>query len=215
MDKPQAQIIPKRSSASYRYMSYPFPKQQLQLLYPGRIMESDYSFTADNIPNEDPKGAYETKMQTAELARIAKRESEAISRHLGGKYPVLDHASLAPETPVEDLADFTDVSSVGTRGKSDIAEYPSNLPPMTELHEKDIINSKAVLSQINKTPEVKKPLQYDWEKEMPGIDFVKKSGTENFEFDKNDKNVKSMVLSFLPFSLILLMFALILCYYFN
>lgn len=100
MDQPQHQVF--GNAQSYRYMSYPFPKQELQLLYPGRLMNNQYHYTGENIPNENPEGLERTKYVGAALAKAAKMEGEALARHLGGKDKVVPHPAVEPEAIIED-----------------------------------------------------------------------------------------------------------------
>jgi len=162
-DKPQEQVAPQSGHQSYRFMAYPMQKQKLQLLYPGRPMQSDYHYNGDNIPNEDPRGAYDTKMEIAYLAGIASDTSEAITRHLGGKHPVFDHTSIEPEQPVEDLGDLTTINHLGTRGQSDISVGPSSLPNLTVIHQegKEAVRENKIGRFTNST--ITPPGRYDWE----------------------------------------------------
>jgi len=176
MDRPQTQIF-QSGQNSYRFMKYPMQKQKLQLLYPGMPMSSNYHYNGDNIPNQYTDAVYDAKMQLAELSRIASRDEEAISRHLGGKGPVYDHASIEPEEPVEDLADFTKSTSVGTRGQSDIEMVRSNLPSLTELHREDISEVVAESKDYPRNVLIQKPRRYSWD--------------EGFEFDPKNRNYKN------------------------
>ena len=56
---------------SYQYLMYPLQPQQLQELYPGRLMSNQWHYTGDNIPNEDPEGLEYTKSRMSALARAA------------------------------------------------------------------------------------------------------------------------------------------------
>ena len=114
MDQPQHQVFG-TDRQSYRYMAFPFQKQPLHLLYPGRVMEQEYHYTGENIPNEDPVGLEKTRAQTAALARAAKMEREALSRHLGGKDKIARHPAVEPEAVREDpdLARLSINTSVG------------------------------------------------------------------------------------------------------
>lgn len=176
MDRPQTQIF-QSGQNSYRFMKYPMQKQKLQLLYPGMPMNSNYHYNGDNIPNEQAEAVYEAKMQLAELSRIASRDEEAISRHLGGKGPVYDHASIEPEGPVEDLADFTKLTSVGTRGQPEVEIVKSNLPSLTELHREDISEVMAESKTYPRNILIQKPRRYSWD--------------EGFEFEPNKKILKN------------------------
>ena len=102
MDKPQFQVP--QSGPGYRFMGYPPQRQPLQLLYPGRMMEQWYHFTGDNIPNEDPDGAFATQEQLGALSKAADMETEAMAKYLGGKEKVLRHPAVAPEAILEDPA---------------------------------------------------------------------------------------------------------------
>ena len=176
MDRPQTQIFQSNQN-SYRFMKYPMQKQKLQLLYPGRFMNSDYHYNGDNILNKYPEGAISTKMKIAELARIASRDEEAISRHLGGKSPIYDHTSIEPEQPVEDIADFTSAIQVGTRGQSDVDRdveiVKSNLPSLTTLHQDDVIEVNDITKQYPHNTILQKPNRYSWK--------------EGFEYDNNSQ----------------------------
>jgi hypothetical protein len=85
-------------------MSYPFRKQHLQLLYPGRILTNQYHYTGDNIPNEDMEGLQNTRDDLAALGLASRMEMEAIERHLGGKDKIIPHPAVEPEAPNEDPA---------------------------------------------------------------------------------------------------------------
>lgn len=103
MDQPQHQVFG-ANPQSYRFMGYPLQQQKLQLLYPGRLMERNWDFTGDNIPNEDPEGLERTRNQNSALAKAAKMEMEAMERHLGGKHKVVNHPAVEPEAMIEDPA---------------------------------------------------------------------------------------------------------------
>jgi hypothetical protein len=83
-------------------MAYPMQQQPLQLLYPGRYMNMDMHFTRQGIPSEDPQGLALTKSRDKAFQDAANIESEALSRHLGGKGKVLQHPAVMPEASIED-----------------------------------------------------------------------------------------------------------------
>lgn len=103
MDKPQEQI-PMRCT-SYRYMRFPFRRQPLQLLYPGRPMSYLDSFDYSNIPNEDPEGLKQTKEKDRTLSYAYQREIEAMERMLGGKGKMVIHPSVDPAAILEQVGD--------------------------------------------------------------------------------------------------------------
>ena len=103
MDKPQEQI-PMRGT-SYRYMRYPFKRQPLQLLYPGRPMSYLDSFDYSNIPNEDPEGLKKTKEKDRALSYAYQREIEAMERMLGGKGKMAIHPAVDPTAILEQVGD--------------------------------------------------------------------------------------------------------------
>lgn len=124
MDQPQHQVFG-ADRHSYRYMSYPFQKQPLQLLYPGRYLTPQDYYTAENIPNEDMDGLDMTRETNAILSHVARMETEALSRHLGGKHPVVAHPAVEPEAPNEDPA-LTSLNIHDTTGLSpNLDEVPS------------------------------------------------------------------------------------------
>lgn len=87
---------------SYRYMATPPQRQQLQLLYPGRLMNQDYSFTGDNIPNEFPEAAIKTRQNQITQSNAAQRELLAMKKYLGGYARLYAHPWVEPEVLVED-----------------------------------------------------------------------------------------------------------------
>ena len=101
MDRPQYQVMG-RSGESYRYMGYPFQKQQLQLLYPGRPMESYYHYTGDNIPNSNPVGLTVTKNVDKTLSDVSMIKNESLARAYGGVRNVVNYPAVEPDAPIED-----------------------------------------------------------------------------------------------------------------
>lgn len=109
MDKPQEQI-PMRGT-SYRYMSYPFRQQPLQLLYPGRPMSYLDSFDYSNIPNEDPEGLKKTTEKDRALSYAYQREIEAMERMLGGKGKMAIHPAVDPTAILEQVGGGDDTAT--------------------------------------------------------------------------------------------------------
>ena len=122
----------RQGKGAYRFMQYyPLPKQQLQLLYPGRLMSNQWHYNGDNIPNEDPQGLIYTQSHTSALERAAAIEEEALARHLGGKYNVARHPFVAPESTIED----PDLRYVSIRDSPDpnLQKVPSHIPSMKTI----------------------------------------------------------------------------------
>lgn len=92
----------RKDVGAYRHMSYPPQKQQLQLLYPGRLMSNQYHYDGSNIPPEDPEGVKRTHFAKKAFQKAASLELEAFERHLGGKNKVARHPAVEPEAPLED-----------------------------------------------------------------------------------------------------------------
>jgi len=103
MSSPQYQVF-RKGSGSYRYLVYPLPKQQLQLLYPGRLMNNQMSFTGNNIPNEHPVELERQRQLMANLTETAIGEQEMVAREKLGVDPVIPFGVVAPEAQLEDPA---------------------------------------------------------------------------------------------------------------
>jgi hypothetical protein len=176
MDKPQYQVF-ESDKQSYRYMEYPFQKQPLQLLYPGRFMEPYYHYTGENIPNEDPIGLALTQSQNASLSRAAVMKQEAISRYLGGTNKIVRHPVVEPEAVIEDpqLQNFSLNTSFGLGG--DLDTVPSKLGNLEEVEtevqniasdvRKSLLGSPNPLSKEDVLP------RYDWK--AAGVGYNKKN----------------------------------------
>jgi len=136
MDQPQHQVFG-TGRQSYRFMSYPPPKQPLQLLYPGRFMLNSYHYDGSNIPNENPVGLEETRDEMAAFTKASKMEQEALARHLGGKNKVARHPAVEPEAIMEDPA----LSSISLRDYGGLDPNLENVPSKYDhLREIDAIN---------------------------------------------------------------------------
>lgn len=109
---------------SYRFMKYPFQRQKLQLLYPGRYMSNQWDYTGSNIPNEDPEGLERTRNTRKILSGVAHEEEEAISRRLGGVGHISPQAADPPDAIVND-PQLTMANATGMRGPS---PYPTRTP---------------------------------------------------------------------------------------
>jgi len=122
----------REGKGAYRYLQYyPLPKQQLQLLYPGRLMSNQWHPNGDNIPNEDPQGLAYTQSHMSALERAAAIEEEALARHLGGKHKVARHPFVAPESVIEDPG-LRDVSIQGGPNPN-LQKVPSHIPSMSAI----------------------------------------------------------------------------------
>lgn len=87
--------------SSYRFMKYPPKKYKLQLLYPGRYMESDYHWDGSNIPVEEPICLKETRQNMKDNTSLSRRNLEFVNRYLGGKDKIINHSAVAPEEIIE------------------------------------------------------------------------------------------------------------------
>jgi hypothetical protein len=113
------------NESRYQLMSNPTKRQPLHLLYPGRYMEDNYHYTGNNIPNENPRGLYRTKEINDNLQMIASSETEAISRRLGGKYPIISHPAVDPSSIVEDPR-LVGLNMEGNSGLDPNYQYTTN-----------------------------------------------------------------------------------------
>jgi len=125
MDKPWEQVQTNGKQA-YRYMSYPFQKQGLQELYPGRLMNNTMRYNGDNIPNEDPVGLDITREKTRLLGESQKMSENLIARRLGGQYPVVNHPAVEPEAII-DNPELRGVTLESTQGLSPFLEELPNV----------------------------------------------------------------------------------------
>jgi len=128
--------VPRSGVAAYRYMAYPLPKQPLQTLYPGRLMQADWHYSGDNIPNENVVGLEETRKTGVAFSRAAEMENEALARHLGGKYKIVRHPAVEPEATIEDpgLRGLT----MGGQGPSpDLQNVPSVIDNLNAVERED------------------------------------------------------------------------------
>lgn len=78
------------------------PKQPLQLLYPGRFLLPGDNYNGSNIPHEDMEGLEKTRKMSQALRTAYDIEKEALSRHLGGKYPIYPHPAVEPDAIIND-----------------------------------------------------------------------------------------------------------------
>lgn len=101
MSSPQYQVF-RVGDGSYRYLKYPLPKQQLQLLYPGRLMNNQMDFTGNNIPNEYPVELEHQRQVMNNLTQEALNTQEMISREKLGVHPVIPYGIVEPEAQIED-----------------------------------------------------------------------------------------------------------------
>lgn len=164
MDQPQHQVFG-TDNQSYRYTSYPFLKQPLQLLYPGRYMRRDYHYSGDNILHEDPIGLDITKSKDAALSRAYQRQEEALERHLGGKDKVVPHPAVEPEATIEDpaLKDIginppngpnPNLENVGIPGYDDL--------PIANQEDEQTVEKVRANSRSLPMVTLTKPKRYDW-----------------------------------------------------
>ncbi len=110
-------------------MDYPMKKQKLQTLYPGRYLSYDTHYTGDNISPEDPEGLDKSRSRSAAMERAARMETEALSRHLGGKDKFIRGPAIDPDAKVEDPAKrFYPVSDEKKR-ESQYLKDPPKLDP--------------------------------------------------------------------------------------
>ncbi len=174
MDQPQHQVL-RTEQQSYRYMAYPFQKQPLHLLYPGRIMEQEYHYTGENIPNEDPFGLEKTQAQTVALARAAKMEREALARHLGGKDKIARHPAVEPEAVIEDpdLARLSINTSFGLEGG--LQTVPSNLGNLQNVEDR----TRKIAGKVRKSLESGVSAQRFEEDVLPRYDWQASDTIQN------------------------------------
>ena len=151
---------------SYQYLVHPLPPQQLQELYPGKLMSNQWHYTGDNIPNEDPEGLEYTKSRMSALARAAAMEEEALARHLGGKHHVARHPAVTPEATIED----PDLRSLSVRDlpNPNPAHVKSQLPSMEEIRQADVGLSASSRAESHRAEQVARMKQ---ETGLPGRDF--------------------------------------------
>ena len=184
MDQPQHQVFG-TDKQSYRYMDYPFQKQPLQLLYPGRVMQRDWHYTGENIPNEDPIGLAKTQYQTAALAYAAKMEQEALARHLGGRDKIVRHPAVEPEAVIEDpsLASMSIQTTPGMDGNLD--NVPSRLDDLSQVEDqihKITADVRKSLKGGSPAPLSKEEIlpRYNWQAAGVGYDGIKENIIETF-----------------------------------
>lgn len=150
MDQPQHQVFG-ADRHSYRFMSYPFRKQHLQLLYPGRFLTTQDYYTGENIPNENMDGLDETRESNAILSHVARMEMEALQRHLGGKHPVVPHPAVEPEAPTEDPA-LTNLTMRDTGGLNpDLDEVPSPYDHLNRMEE----DGRQIVKELRETTQAR------------------------------------------------------------
>lgn len=132
MDKPQYQVMG-NSGDAFRYMSYPFQRQQLQLLYPGRPMEQNYHYSGDNIPNPDPVGLRITKEVDNTLEDVSRMENEALARRYGGIHNIINYPAVEPEAIIEDprLIKLGIKDTIGLNPNSEFVNSPYDSLPGT------------------------------------------------------------------------------------
>lgn len=92
----------KRFPIQYRPMNLPFRPQQLQELYPGRLMNPLYSYTGDNIPPEDPDCVAQTHLLSDMNIDMANKELNAMEYILGGRDKIIPNPPVEPEATIED-----------------------------------------------------------------------------------------------------------------
>jgi len=185
MDQPQHQVFG-TDQQSYRYMAYPFQKQPLQLLYPGRVMQQDYHYTGENIPNEDPEGLDRTRHQTAALAYAAKMEREALSKHLGGKDKIARHPAVEPEAIIEDpqLQHIGLGTSFGLN--ADLENVPTkSLGQVEKRGHKIVDHVRGRLRGASPDPLSEEEIlpRYDWQASGAGYDRIQDDIIETYASD--------------------------------
>jgi len=142
----------REGEGSYRYLKFPLPKQQLQLLYPGRLMSNQWHYTGENIPNEDPTGLAETQSHMSALQRAAAIEEEALERHLGGKHKIARHPFVTPESSIED-PDLKSVSILDSANPN-LQKVPGNLPSMKTIESRGEQMSKNSEAESHRAEDV-------------------------------------------------------------
>lgn len=132
MDKPQYQVMG-NSGDAFRYMAYPFQRQQLQLLYPGRPMEQYYHYSGDNIPNPNPMGLRITKEVDNTLEDVSRMENEALARRYGGIHNIINYPAVEPEAIIEDprLTSLEIKDTIGLNPNSEFVNSPYDSLPGT------------------------------------------------------------------------------------
>ena len=171
MDQPQHQVFG-TGKQSYRFMSFPPPKQPLQLLYPGRFMLNSYHYDGSNIPNENPIGLQESREEMAAFAHASKMEQEALSRHLGGKDKVVNHPAVEPEAVIEDpslkLLTVKDTMGLNPNLENVKSKYDDlrkidsmDNEIVTKYREDDFLRGESPMTQHNIDNVL---LRYDWDK---------------------------------------------------
>lgn len=96
----------KYSVGGYRFMRYPENEEifQTNTLYPGKYMESNYSYTGDNILNEDSDFLLKNRRSTEYEFLKSKEIETKMSMYLKGKHPIIRHPPVQPEEVIEDTA---------------------------------------------------------------------------------------------------------------
>ena len=168
MDKPQYQVMG-NSGESFRYMAYPFQRQQLQLLYPGRPMEQGYHYSGDNIPNPNPVGLRVTKEVENTLEDVSRMENEALARRYGGIHNIINYPAVEPDAIIEDprLTGLTLESTIGLNPNSESVYSPyDNLSGTYETGEDvvDYVRSKEEGRDRRMRFDDNKLPRYNWEK---------------------------------------------------
>lgn len=170
----QAECKGFNSTQKYNLLQCEPIKQPLQLLYPGRILEPDYHYTGDNIPNEDMTGLERTRKISRSLAVAYNMEKEALSRHLGGKSKIVPHPAVEPEAIINDPRLGSINLEFGNEDSSSIENYSNdvveknpynNLQEMNRLDRELVNNARReenLLPSKNMLDSNGKLSDYDW-----------------------------------------------------
>nr|QBK86216.1 MAG: hypothetical protein LCMAC102_00100 [Marseillevirus LCMAC102] len=215
MDDPQYQVF-REDNPAYRYTKYPFRKQHLQLLYPGRLLTQEYHYTGENIPNENPEGLLKTKTHDAALAKAASMEQEALARHLGGKDKVVRHPAVEPEAVLEDpkLTSLTLGDTAGLNPNLD--KVPSKYDNLRGIEEENV----AIVDRVREDEERK---NFRSEKTsatvpVPPYDWKEDAGVEAYDGKvpqepvcKNTKSSPNMMLWFVLGIFAIVLIAFLVC----
>lgn len=134
---------------SYRYMKYPPKKYKLQLLYPGKYMESDYHWDGSNIPLEQPRCLHKTRENIKENSSLSRRNMEFVNRYLGGKDKIINHSAVAPEEIIENVDSVGfDTNGFGLNQSLENVD-PNIIEPFTKI--KDFKDSQKSEDLLEKT----------------------------------------------------------------
>lgn len=219
MDDPQYQVF-REDNPAYRYTKYPFRKQHLQLLYPGRLLTQNYHYTGENIPNEDPEGLLETKTHDAALAKAASMEQEALARHLGGKDKVVRHPAVEPEAVLEDPR-LTSLTLRDTGGLNpNLDTVPSKYDNLQGIEEENTTIVDRVREEEEREKKRKKFRSEKTSATVPPYDWKEDAGVEAYDGKVNvpsahtcytNKSSPNMMLWFVLGIFAIVLIALLVC----